>query len=160
MLRHPIRITALGDSLTWWGPPNWLATVAANYNGGRTEVRNHAVGGNSIMANMDAQTLAAAGDNANIILVALGTNDADDAGITAEYTQNLNALKASNPDARIYCMGILARMSAAIGAVNNPRIQAACAAAGVTYWNTDGWINTATDLDDTVHLNDAGDAQG
>jgi lysophospholipase L1-like esterase len=108
------------------------------------------------MAQMDGQTLAAAGDAAQIIIVEFGTNDADDAGLTAKYQANLEALKLSNPTAVIIGMGILPRTSHANRDANNPRIETACAGAGVTYWNTDGWIDPATETSDGTHPTDAG----
>jgi lysophospholipase L1-like esterase len=131
--------------------------VVQGYNGGDCYLMNHAVGGHSIMTNMDAQTVAAASDAADIILILLGTNDVDDAGVTAEYQENLEELKTSNASATIYGMSILNRTAGeATRLVNNTRIQTACANAGVTYWDTEGWIDAATETSDGTHPTAAG----
>jgi lysophospholipase L1-like esterase len=148
----PPMIVYLGDSIT----SNAGSHPMMIYNGRRSAIINRATGGASIMANLAIQAAAAASDNADIIIIALGTNDADDAGITATYTAQLNALKASNIKARIYGMGILPRTSGGFAVANNPRIQAACVAAGCIYLDTSTWIVPATDTSDGVHPNAAG----
>lgn len=148
------RFATLGDSITAAGG-GWQDLTRNQYNGSKMHQMNHAVGSQSIMTHMDAQTVAAASDDADIIIIALGTNDGDNAGITAEYQENLTEIMGTNPRARVYGMGILPRTGGARDA-NNPRIAAACAAAGATYWNTDGWIDPATDTSDGVHPTPAG----
>lgn len=165
----PVRIAFLGDSITApaSGTNLWSDLVCRDYNNGNTLKINHAVGGQCIMtigghtADMDIQTVNAASDAANKILIALGTNDNDDAGITAEYQENLLELQASNPAATIYGIGIFEKLSAseAWRITNNARIQTACENAGVTYKDPTGVIDTATDLLDDVHPNAAGMAK-
>jgi len=152
-------ISILGDSISVNMTIGYQNTVLGTYNGGNNRLINHAVGGQGIMAHMDGQTIAAAADNADIIIVELGTNDADNAAITAEYQENLLELKASNPRAAIYGMGILNKTDETNRAANNARISTACTNAGVTYWDTDGWIVAASDLADGVHPNAGGYAK-
>jgi lysophospholipase L1-like esterase len=131
----------------------WPDFLMRNYYNGGYRTISHSVAGQSIMANMDTQTAAAATDDASIIIIALGTNDADDAGITAVYQNDINALKASNPHAKIYGMGILDKTTPGARINNNTRIQTACSNAGIPYWNTTGWIVPATDTADGTHPN-------
>lgn len=147
-------ISILGDSIMINNGNGSIALGVASELGYRAI--NHATSGNSIMAHMDAQTLAAASDGANIIIVQLGTNDGEDAGITAEYQENLLELKASNPGARIFGMGILNKTTETNRAANNAQISTACTNAGVTYWDTDGWVTAPGDLRDGIHPNSAG----
>jgi lysophospholipase L1-like esterase len=106
---------------------------------------------------MDEQTVEAASDNADIIIILLGTNG-DTYDVQAEYTENLQELQTSNPNAVIYGVGIIPRDDGGDNgrSIKNPRIAAACAAAGVTYWDTDGWIVPATDTTDGLHPTEAG----
>lgn len=155
----PVRISVIGDSIS---APNslmgmWPMMVADQYNSGLCSLISHAVGGNTIMANMDAQVTAAASDSANKIIVEMGTNDSETGeALTNEYLENLNELKASNPSAAVYCMGILPRTDMTNVAAKNARIEAAATAAGAAYWDTTGWIDPATDTSDGVHPNFAG----
>lgn len=160
------RIAVIGDSISACtdtstdASTNWPALVCRYYNGARCYLINHAVAGQSVMANMDAQTAAAASDGANIIITQLGTNDATtDDTLRAEYEENLLELKASNPHARIYAMGILPCNPENNRTTKNTRIATAAANAGVTYWNTDGWIDPATDTSDGLHPTAAGQAK-
>lgn len=160
--------TFLGDSITDPAAqtyPQWSEMVTWNAGTGYTNLQNHAVTGQSIMAHMDAQVDAAASDTPSKIFVALGTNDSDDAGITAEYLENIQELWSDHPGVPIYCMNILPRTKATDNsAVNNPRIAAAvasAAAAGVNVTLLDtrspsDWINPATDTADGLHPNAAG----
>jgi lysophospholipase L1-like esterase len=125
-------------------------------------VINHAVSGAWITtqaggSDMDEQTVAAENDNADVIFILLGTNG-DTYVIQAEYEENLEELKTSNPNAVIYGIGILPRADPTDNgrSTKNPLIEAACSSAGVTYWNTDGWIDPATDTTDGLHPTEAG----
>lgn len=152
------RFTFLGDS-TSTGGDNFPAFVAPGY--GRATINNRAVGGQSVTSGMDAQTLAAANDSANIIIIALGTND-DNAGnmttLQAEAEENIDELKASNPGATIYWMNVLPRWTNSGGgtvvdkAAIRTAIAAACAAQSITCWDTFStpWI-TAGDTSDGLH---------
>jgi lysophospholipase L1-like esterase len=163
-------IAVLGDSISasMTATTGWLYYVANEYNSSKVGVYKHALSGHSIMANMDTQTAEAASDNADSIIVALGTND-NDAGdmgaLQAEYAENLAELRASNPGATVYAMNVLPRWTDVGGgtpvAKDNIRvaIAAACTAQGVTCWDTytDPWL-VAGDTSDGTHPTAAGAA--
>lgn len=160
------KITILGDSISANKPlTGWQALVGRNYNSGQNVVYNRSMAGATIMtdgdsdSDMAAQVTASQYDDADLVIIELGTNDPDDAGITAEYTAQVNRLKAYHPRATICGMGILPRTADATRLINNPRIEAACTATGISYWNTDGVIDPADDTDDGVHPTDAGDVK-
>jgi hypothetical protein len=129
---------------------------------------NHSVGGATLISGMDAQVVATASDNANIIIIALGTND-DNAGnmttLQAEAEENIIELKASNPNAAIYWMNVLPRWTNTGGgtAVDKANIRtaiaAACTAQSITCWDTftTPWI-TAAQTSDGLHPTAAGSA--
>jgi lysophospholipase L1-like esterase len=167
--RGPMKTIAfLGDSIACGIPLpdisaaySWRLANSVRY--GMMNMKQHAVSGQSIFGYMDEQTAAAAGDNADIIIIALGANDGDNAGITAVYQANLIEIGGTNPNARIYCMGILPGIFGSRDA-NNPRIlqavtNAAVAGVNCTYWDTDGWIDPAVDCSDYVHPTAAGHAK-
>jgi lysophospholipase L1-like esterase len=156
----PIAMLFLGNSITASTLLSFPKLIWQGYSR-RAGYINRGVGGSTIMAGaapMSTQVTASASDNADVIILEFGTNDADDAGITAEYQAQIVALQASNPAARIYGLGILPRSSDNV-AVNNPRIHTACTNAGVTYWDPVGWIDPATDTSDGVHPTAAGHAK-
>ena len=158
LFKTPKTITILGDSIAH-DSLGWTAIFYSKYHDGFYRVKNHSVSGASIVADMASQVTTAASDNADIIIVGLGTNDPDSSNVQTVATAQLAALKASNPRATIYWMGILPRTAPTDnGSVNNPRISAACAANSATYWDTrtTPWIVPASDLQDGVHPNMAG----
>jgi lysophospholipase L1-like esterase len=115
---------------------------------------------------MDAQTLASANDDADIIVIALGSNDNNDGNmetLQAEYEENIEELRTLNSRATIYAMNVLPRWTDSSGEVevdkSNIRtaIAAACAAQGVTCWNAYTWI-TAGQTSDGVHPTAEGSA--
>jgi lysophospholipase L1-like esterase len=152
------KISVIGDSIST--PTGYVKYVSFWYKLGRINTANHQVGGTTIMADMAGQVTSALSDAADYVIVEMGTNDADNANITATYQAQLARLLAVYPANRIFCMGILPRALATDnGGVNNPRIATACANVGVTFWDTrtDPWINTTTDLDGGgLHPSDAG----
>ena len=158
-------ISILGDSIPD-GWHDWPYYFARGHNNGETTVINHAVAGQSISANMDAQVVASAGDDADIIIINLGRNDnnAGDMGVLqAEIEENLIELGLSNPGAVIYFMNVLPAWTDVGGLtpidLSNIRtaIAAACTAQGVTCWDTytAPWIVVGDTLDGT-HLTLAG----
>jgi len=161
----PKTISILGDSISA-SATGYQLYLRDFYKCGINTLQNHAVSGHIIMTNMDADVVAAESDNADVIILALGTND-DNAGdmnaLQAEVEENLAELKVSNPNAEIYYMNILPRWTNVGGETpvdkSNLRttIAAACAAQGITCWNTvtDPWI-TAADTDDGLHPNTLG----
>lgn len=168
-------MTFIGDSITIGTPTNpvpsrgYAYTLCYEYNGGRTTMLNHAASGNTIISNMDAQVAAAAGDYADVVIMALGTNDdnaGDMAALRAEVEENIAEIKASNGGANIYYMNVLPRWTNSGGgtvvAKNNIRtaISAACTAQSIICWDTftTPWI-TAADTRDGTHPNDFGIAK-
>jgi lysophospholipase L1-like esterase len=162
-VRSPRRITAIGDSISA-SLSSWVYAVADRYGDGHNYLMNHAYGGSHIMPdyehNIGEQSVSAAGDNANMIFVEMGTNDVvTDDTLRAEYEANLLALKSSNPGASIYCLGVLPKTDPEQTVLKNTRISTACTNAGATFWDTTGWIVPATDTSDGLHPNAAGHAK-
>jgi len=131
-------------------------------------IKNHAASGNSIMGQMDDQRIAAANDSADVIFLALGTNDNDAwdmAALQAKVESNIIALRASNPRATIYYFNVLPRWTDSTGATPIDKshiraaIAAACTAQSVTCWDTytTPWI-TAAQTSDGLHPTAAGHA--
>jgi GDSL-like Lipase/Acylhydrolase family len=153
-------ISIMGDSISD-GAGEWPYLVAVNRKNGYCQLKNHAQSGSTIMAQMDGQTDASEADNANFTMIALGTNDGDNVAVHAEYEENLLELWGTLHKP-IYAMGILPISGDQTARDNNnTRISAAVAdavsaGANVTYWNTDGWIDPATDTGDGLHPNAAG----
>ena len=150
--------TILGDSIET-APNRWVDKVIGTYpHTTRTRQINRAVSGHGIVANMATQVTATAGDDADIIIIALGTNDDNDGNMTtlqATYEAGIIALKASNPRATIYSMNVLpvwadAGEGAEVDKGNiRTAIAAACTAQGITCWDTYStpWIAQAETSD-------------
>jgi len=158
--------TILGDSVSTLSG-HWASRTVFNYPT-RADLLNHAYSGHSIMANMDAQVVAAAGDNAGIIIIELGTNDnnaGNMANLQAEAEENIAELKVSNPRAALYWLNVLPRWTDNGGGTpvdkGNIRtaIAAACTAKGITCWDTftAPWITAAQTIDG-LHPTAAGHA--
>lgn len=157
------RFTFLGDSISD-GQDDFPAFTAPGY--GRAVINNHAAGGASIAASMAGQVTASANDSANIIIIALGTND-DNAGnmttLQATYETQVAALKVSNPNATIYALNVFPRWTDSGGGTpvdkSNIRtaIAAACTAQSITCLDTFTvpWFNAA-DTSDGLHPTVAG----
>lgn len=164
---RPFAFTTIGDSITQNFVKPWIHQVldARGYVG----LSDHAVGGQSIMGHMDAQVAASATDDADVIILELGTND-DNAGnmaaLQAKVESNIDILRTTNPRATLYYMGTFPRWTDNTGATpidkSNIRaaIQAACAAKSVTYWDTYStpWIDPG-DTNDGTHPTAAGHAK-
>lgn len=154
---HLKKLALIGDSIeAAWN--TWAYTVA----GAKGAIlKNHAVGGYGILNNgLQIETSAAAGDDADTIVIALGAND-DNAGnmasLQATLTTNIDALRASNPRATIYAMNVLPKWTDSGGStpvvMTNVRaaIAAGCAAKGVPCWDTFSmpWISAGQTTDGT-----------
>lgn len=161
-------LSILGDSIANNIVESWPEVVEHTWQGGSSGLMDHANGGDSIMDNMDAQALAAANDDANVIILAIGANDnnaGDMSALQAKYEENIVKLKASNPHATIYSMNILPVWTDITGTtpVNKANIRtaiaAACVSQGITCWDTFTipWI-TAGQTSDGVHPTAAGHA--
>lgn len=162
------RLSILGDSISSGTVGEWAYGVMKTWHDGEVNLYNHAVTGNTIVSNMDGQTSAAASDNADVIIILLGTND-NNAGdmsiLQAEYEENIAELKASNPNARIYSMNVLRQwLNNTNGAEINKSnirsaISAACASQGITCWDTftTPWV-AQNQTADGIHPNATGHA--
>lgn len=164
-VNNPVVFSIIGDSIavSSLNKLKWIDIVRDGHNGGGCAVVNHAVTGQTIIAHMDAQVVAAADDNADIIIMQLGTNDESGVGIQAEVEENIIELKASNPNATLYYMNVLPRWTDETGDTEVDKsyirtpVAAACTAQSITCWDTytDPWIDAA-DTTDGLHPNDAG----
>lgn len=170
-LAHPTtrreRVVVLGDSIAlYW--PSWFKGA---YQGGWAAVWNRAVGGQSIVLHMAAQVASAANDNADLVIVALGTNENGTLEQNKSvYAAQLQQLLIDHPNARIYCQQVM-RKDNGTSKYNSTSSQAIrqCVAEAATerIWTTDCdlWIDGITDgtdpytngdLIDSVHLNPVG----
>jgi lysophospholipase L1-like esterase len=151
----------IGDSISA-NANNWIEALVGSYPGGvRSCLLNHAVAGHSIMLNLDAQVAAAAGDNADEIYLAIGTNDGnggDMLALRAKVESGIDALRATNPAATIKYVGPPPRWTDSTGAtpVNlaniRTAIQAACTAKTIPYIDTfDDPVWVAADTSDGTH---------
>jgi hypothetical protein len=158
------RIAILGDSISnsITTDVDWPYHLVRDSAIGCVDCKNHAVSGQTVLTHMDAQTTASASDNADAIIVLLGINDTTSTGFEAEYTENLNELHSSNPNATIYALGLLPNSGTPYverRTTYNPLIAAAASAAGANYVDTAGWIDPATDTSDGLHPNATGAAK-
>jgi lysophospholipase L1-like esterase len=159
------RFGIIGDSIPAVTSGNgiWPFLVARRNNEGACSIANHAAGNMGVLvgaSNLAAQVTASASDNADIIIMALGTND-DNAGnmatLQAAVESGIDTLRGTNAAATVYYMNVLPRTSGDKALVR-AAIAAACAAKSVTCWDTvtDAWIDPATDTSDGLHPTAAG----
>lgn len=161
----PKVITVIGDSISQPSTNilKWTEIVRDGYNSGRTALVSHAVSAQTILDHMDAQVVAAANDDADIVIIEMGTNDTTTTGLQAEVEENIIELKSNHPNATLYFMNILPRWTDAGGGTPVDKsafrtaIAAACTAQSITCWDTytTPWI-TAADTTDGLHPNAAG----
>ena len=146
---------------------------------GRVTLTNHAVQGARIISSltddplggMEGQVAAAQREEADVIIVALGTNDP---GVTltdleilgTRFTTYLTRLRRDHPDADIYVMGILPGVVAeeAKRSAKQPVLRAAARNRNLPFWDTDDWINGTAhgpdaDTIDGLHPNESGQAK-
>jgi hypothetical protein len=170
-LSRPITISYIGDSIAD-ASPGFAYMVSWQYNNGRANRISHAVPGAGVTAtasNFATQVTAAALDDADIIIIELGTND-DNAGnmttLQATVETGINNLQINNPRAKIYYLNVLPKWTDSGGGtlVNKGNIRTAiataCASKGITCWDTytTPWI-TAADTADGTHPTAAGHAK-
>jgi hypothetical protein len=152
-------ISVLGESISQaTNPATWPHGLGISYLSGATNLKDHAASGASIIADLDTQVVAAAGDEATIIILALGVNDnegGDMAALQAKVETNILALKTSNPTATLYYMNILPQWTDSGGgtpidnSLKRAAILAACTAKSITCWDTytTPWITAAQTID-------------
>jgi len=159
------RVTIIGDSISRYSVQGFMwPNILIKEDKYLLNVKS--VSGTGVIDGYADQVAASATDNANIIIIAMGTND-DNAGnmttLANTFSAGIAALKASNPNANIYVMGVLPRWTDNGGGTvvdkSNIRtaISASCTANGVTYWDTftTPWIDAA-DTSDGLHPIEAG----
>lgn len=158
-------ISFYGDSIST-DLNGWDKHVIHTYQGGKIKPINHAVGGQSISANLATQIAAGASDNADISFIQMGVND-DNAGnmttLQGKVESAITTLKASNPRTTIYWINVLKTWTDATFATELDKaniraaIAAGCAAQGVTCIDTytSPWLTTAQ-MNDNKHPNAAG----
>jgi lysophospholipase L1-like esterase len=149
--------SVLGDSISN-DVEEWPGIASASHNNGYCLVYNHAVPGAQVNYHIWSQAENAAAANPAYAIIALGTNDGS--SIHINYEDGLNYLWGliHKP---IYAMGVLPKDPAGNRSDRNVEIEnavndAQAAGVNVTYWNTDGWIDPATDTSDGLHPNTAG----
>jgi lysophospholipase L1-like esterase len=158
-----LAVTIIGDSIPADNAiPSWAHQLGTSNDGNSYTLFNLGVSGHSIMANMDADVVLAAIQDADIIILTLGTNDnnaGDMTALQAEVEENIIELKASNTNATIYYMNVLPRSTDK--ALIRGAIAAACTAQSITCWDTTGWIDPTIGVDtsDGLHPNAAGHAK-
>ena len=171
LFKTPLIIGAFGDSIIAYTSTvsfSWM--LRDQYYNGNCQIINHGYTGQTIISHLAAQVSAAATDNAQLIIIHMGTNDNDagDMGVLqAEVEEQLAILKSTNPRAGIYYMNVLPRWqdntTGPEVSKGNIRaaIAAACAAQSVTCWDTYStpWIAQTTDTLDGLHPNDSGHAK-
>jgi hypothetical protein len=125
-----------------------------------TRFINHAVGGHSIMVHGAADAAATAGDNADMVLMALGTNDdnaTNAATLQAAVESQIQTVRTNNPSAIITYLNVPPRWTDNTGAVPVDKaniraaIAAGCAAQGITCVDTFStpWFAANQTLDGT-----------
>lgn len=145
----------------------WPQLVAAGRNSGRVWPYNHAVAQAHIVSgigHMSQQVAELAYYDLDYIIILMGTNDVATIGSNeAAYEADLLQLHADHPSVPIYACTILncTTMTSEQRTSINTEIasavtDAAAAGVNVTLWDTDGWIDPATDTSDGLHPNAAG----
>lgn len=155
------RLSIIGDSISSNLTQNYAELTSQSWQDGSVGLNNHSIAGHKISDDMAVDCAAAANDYANVIIIALGTNDDNAGDMTAlqtTYEAGISALKTNNPSATIYAMNVLPRWTDSGGGTpvdkSNIRaaIAAACAAQDITCWDTytSPWI-TAAQTSDGLH---------
>jgi hypothetical protein len=152
-----ITFSVSGDSISD-SSDDWPGQLSCHHNNGYCLLYNNAVAGSTVEYQMASHVTKCITDNADFTIVALGTNDSNSVHDT--YETQLNRLY-SNIHKPIYAMGVLPKSPEGSRADRNSEIVAAvsdaqAAGTNVTYWNTDGWIDPATDTSDGLHPTAAG----
>lgn len=166
-------MAVLGDSISDHSGATkmWNEYVADSLGYG---VVNHAQGSQSIMPthteDMGVQTANAANDDADLIVIALGTNDnnaGNMAALQTEYATHVAALKVSNPRAKIVALSPPPLWTDATGTTESSKsnirgaIAAAAASQNISYVDIYTLLlaagyNAAEHTADGVHPNAAG----
>jgi lysophospholipase L1-like esterase len=142
------KLSVLGDSITVAAGDNsdwsWLVAYNNGWKSSNVFRINHAEAQQGIVAgahNLAYQAAAAANDQADVILIALGTNDDNTAGaaqtaIQAALGAGIDALKVSNANATLIVLNVWPRYDGANLDNIRASISTVCAAKGITCWDT------------------------
>jgi len=154
------RFSFIGDSITA-AVQSFAVGVVSVYGSKNNIFINHAVSGAVIVhdgthTDLEDEVLASVSDNADFSIIELGTNETDVSNTRSVYSAQINALKVSNPSASIHCMGVLNKTTPGNRDLINAQLALACSDSEVVYWDTEGWINPATDTIDGLHPNSNG----
>lgn len=155
------RLTVIGESISQAGF-GYINTIESSIRKGAA--LNHAIAGMGVVSgisNLPAQVITSSNDNADVIIIALGTvdNNAGDMLVLKNtVVSGIDSLRISNPRAQIYYMNVLPRWTTASGTtpVDKANIRAAiqsgCLLRGVDCWDTftNPWI-TAAQTSDGLH---------
>lgn len=164
---HIARIAIIGDSISRFvgDGTEWPWIVGYTHNSSLATVINHAEAAMGILAgdhNLAYQASAAASDDADVIIIALGTND-DNAEANQEALQEalgagIDALRASNPRARIHTVAVWPNYAdAQLDNIRESIVAVSAAKNVVSHDPTDVWAeNESTD---GWHPNAAGHAK-
>lgn len=157
-------LTVIGDSISSKST-DWPYVIQQNH-AAPWGMYNHAVASTGIIDNLATQVTASSGDNADRIILELGSNDDNNGNMStlqATAEAGIIALKASNPRAAIYYLNVLPKWTDVGGGTEVDKshirtaIAAACTAQNVTCWDTytTPWI-AAADTSDGIHPTAAG----
>jgi lysophospholipase L1-like esterase len=160
----------IGDSITQKMDFSYVNDMQNRWVGDKVPyLRNYAVSGAFVMPqvshnDLETQIELSKDVKCSRIWVAMGMNDniADVNAIEAVYKANIEQLKAHHPTATIYCQGIIptTRNAGADAAAINPKLKlAAESILGVTFYETTGWIDAATETIDGIHPTAGGHAK-
>jgi hypothetical protein len=150
-----------GDSISN-DPTEWPGLVSVYHNNGMCYPNNYAQSGAQVVYHLSTQAASVVAANPDYTFIALGTNDGwPSATFETKYYDGLMILHNGLPGKPIYCLGVFPKTVDSDRAGKNAAIQAAVASAAAAganavYWNTDGWIDPATDTSDGLHPNAAG----
>lgn len=157
-------ITFIGDSITaqidGW---SFIVPVMYDKNGYFLDAKVRAEFGAVIVPQGESHTMEelvgrTVDDNPDVIIVALGVNNAANTDVEEVYRTQINRLRTIHPSAPIYCHGVLDNQSLTgenLEARNAQIQQAITNVSNCYYVNTKGWINPVIgeDLADAVHPN-------
>jgi hypothetical protein len=160
-------VSIIGHSIPAFATYGYPIRLADKYNNGQVTLINHAASGHQIMVDLAGDVIAAAGDNADVIIIDMGLNDnpaGDMEALQAEVEEAIVALKVSNTHASIYYLNCLPAFDGGgtpydISTIR-AAIAAACTAQSITCWDTftDPWI-AFIDTSDGWHLPVGGHAK-
>ena len=157
------RLLGLGDSTIADTSIGWFKQLCDTY-APREWDKNRGHSGDSITDNLPGQVTLAASDNADKIFIMMGRNSGGGTPATDEtvLAAQLSQLHTDHPNAVIYQLCLLesdppyGTYAAEKAAIQSAVATAQAAGVPVTFWDTAGWIDPATDTSDGIHPTEAG----